>query len=143
MSDRFPFVPRLARDHPGYFKVVLSLVLVHFGLAADALGGRGIERSPGFKVIVSVLGKHTYSMTGAHIVTAILIIAGLYWRDHFVLVRYGCALSLILFNVLAVGFAFASFLYDLSYYGAIASVTLSLSSLAALKEPPVQSAVRT
>ena len=135
-------LPRLARDHPGYFKVVLSLVLVHFGLAIDAVGS-GIQRSPGFKVIVSVLGKHAYVMTLIHVFTAILLMVGLYWRNHFVLVRYGCALSLILFNVLAVGFAFASAIYGLSYYAAIASVTLSMSSLAALKEPPVQSAVRT
>lgn len=139
MADT-PLVPRLARDHPGFFKVALSLILVHVGLAVD--GAFGVHKSPSFRVISDFLGGNLWTMVVVHAVIAVLMVCGLYLRERFVLVRYGCGLSLVLFNVLAVGFIFAAVQYGLSYYSAIASVTLSLSSLAALKEPPIQLAVR-
>lgn len=135
--SRNPLVPRLARDHPGYFKVVLSLVLVHVGMAIDAFL-TGPQHSQVFRVIIEALGGSLTVLTVAHVVAAALVIAGLYWEEHFALLRYGCALSLVLFNALAVGFAVAAYTYDLSYYAAMASVTLSMSSLAAITEPPVQ-----
>lgn len=134
-------VPDLNYDHGGYFKVVASLVLIHVGLGLDSL--RDAPRhTPIFKVLNEGLHNNLWALAVLHIVIALLILVGLYWRGHFGILRVGCGASLILFNVLAVAFAAAAYTQDLSYYSAIASVTLSLSSLAAIKEPPVQSAVR-
>lgn len=135
------WLPRLAEDHPGYFKVVASLLLIHLGLALDSMQ-EGPRNSLVFKVINKTLHNQLYVLTVVHLLVTLMIVVGLYWRKEFRLVRYGCALSLVLFNALAVGFVCASYIYHLSYYAAIASVTLSLSSLAAITEPPVQTAVR-
>lgn len=140
-SDRSPLVPRLVKDHPGYFKVVLSLILIHLGLAIDSLQN-GPRHSPAFAFINSFLGDKLWVLAVVHTLVAVLVLIGLYWTRYFVLLRIGCAISLILFNVLAVAFAFAAYSLNLSYYAAIASVTLSLSSLAALQEPPIQAARR-
>ncbi len=141
VSDRKRWLPHLYYDHPGYFKVVASLVLIHLGLALDSLQD-GPHHSPIFRVLIKVLSNQLYLLTVVHGITAVLLVVGLYWRGWFSLVRYGCAISLILFNAIAVAFAASAYIYNLSYYSAIASVTLSLSSLAALKEPPVQAASR-
>jgi hypothetical protein len=140
-SNRNRFLPNLCYDHPGFFKVAVSLVLIHLGLTFDSLQP-GPRHSPGFTIINGLFGNQLWPLALIHLVIAGLVVAGMYWRGHFNLLRYGCVGSLVLFNTLAVAFAYSSYLYHLSYYAAIASVTLSLSSLAALREPPVQAAWR-
>ena len=140
-DKRKKVVPDLYYDHPGYFKVAASLVLIHFGLAIDSLR-EGPRHTVIFKVLDGVIGDKLFVLAILHAIIAVLVVMGLYWRGHFMLLRYGCALSLVLFNAIAVAFAAAAITYNLSFYAAIASVTLSLSSLAALKEPPIQAASR-
>lgn len=135
------WAPDLYCDHGGYFKVVASLILIHFGLAVDSLR-HGPRNSPSFSVLNSAFDERLWIIALLHLLIALMILTGLYWRNHFVLLRFGCGASLLLFNALAVAFAAAATIHNLSYYSAIASVTLSLSSLAALKEPPVQATRR-
>lgn len=136
-ADRRFWIPDLSYDHPGYFKVVVSLIFVHVGLALDSVL-KGPANSPVFKVLNEALDGQLWLLAAAHVVTTVLIVFGLYARKHFAIMRFGCGLSLITFNIVAACFAAASFQQNLSYYSAIASVTLSLSSLAAMKEPQYQ-----
>lgn len=138
---RHRIIPDLHYDHPGYFKVVASLLFIHIGLAADSLLD-GPGNSPVFRVLREAIGGQLWILAVLHLLIAVLTILGLYWRGHFNLLRFGCGLSLILFNVIAACFAAAALKYNLSYYSTLASVTLSLSSLAAMKEPPIQIAKR-
>lgn len=142
VGSRRKWLPDLYYDHNGYFAVVLSLILIHTGLALDSLLQNGPRHTPAFSVLNKAFHEQLWLLALIHGVIALLILIGLYWRGHFVILRYGCGFSLLLFNALAVAFAAAAYTQGLSYYSAIASVTLSLSSLATLKEPPVQAAHR-
>jgi hypothetical protein len=126
-------LPDLAYRHPGYFKVVIALILTHIALSIDSLfipAG-----SKGFAVIRDVLGNQLWALSVLHFATFALLVAGLYWRTHFQLLRFGAALSAVVFNFMAAGFAFAAVLYTTSFFGAIMCVAMSLSSVAAAKEP--------
>lgn len=135
-------IPDLAYDHPGYFKVVVSLLLIHVGLAVDSLLD-GPANSQVFQVLNDALNNQLWTLAALHVLIAVLTVIGLYWHGHFDLLRIGCGISLILFNVIAACFWAAAYKYNLSYYSALASITLSLSSLAAMREPTIQPARRT
>lgn len=128
------WAPRLAEVHPGYFKVVLALLLTHLALGIDALRVNP-DTSHAFKFVASALHGQFWILTVAHFVVFALILIGLYGKGLFHLLRFGSALSAVIFNALAVAFAFAAVDYDASFFAAILSVALSLSSIAAAKEP--------
>lgn len=130
--------PDLYYNHGGYFKIMASLILVHIGLGLDSL--QSVPRhAKTFLILNSAFDNYLWILSLIHILIAALIITGMYWRNHFTLLRFGCGVSFIFFNVLAIAFAAAAYKYHLSYYSAIASVTLSLSSFAGVKEPEIQS----
>ena len=126
-------VPRLAYMHPGYFKVVVALILTHVGLGIDALFVP--PGSKGFAVMERLLGNNLYPLSAAHWITALMLIVGLYAANQFWLVRLGSAVSAVVFNFMAAGFVAAAMTYHTSFFGAITCVALSLSSVAAAKEP--------
>lgn len=133
-------LPQLRYDHPGYFTVALALLCTHVALAIDALlPGRHSHK--GWAVINSVIDHQTAVLAVVHLMIAVLIGVGLYWRFHFA--RLGFLLSFIVFNTLGVAF-FASAVMDptTSFYATILSLSLSLSSLAAYREPRKNPAYR-
>lgn len=133
MSRRNLAMPDLSYKHPGYFKIVLSLILVHAALAIDSL--QIPENSVGFRVMEDVLGGQFWILAALHLLSLLFILIGLYARNFFFILRFGCALSAVVFNFMAAGFTAAALLYGTSYFGAITCVALSLSSIATAKEP--------
>jgi hypothetical protein len=139
-NDRRRGVPNLYYDHPGYWKVVLSLLIAHAALGIDALTRWDNAKTTAFDAFRHFIGPHLWTLGVIHILIDVAMVYGLYARGRFGFVRFGCAMSVVIFNISAAAFAVAAFQNHLSYYAAIASVALSLSSAAALYEPPVQAA---
>lgn len=126
--------PELAHTHKGYLKIVGSLILCHLALMVDSTL-TGPRSSLLFSTLQEALKGQVWLVTAIHGLSALLLIVGLYWSRMFVLVRLGAALSLFTFNALAITFLVSARDNDLSYFAAIVSVTLSLSSAAAINEP--------
>lgn len=133
MARRNPLVPRLAYQHPGYFKIVVSLILTHAALAVDSVSIPA--NSLGFSVMRKVLDDNFLILSAFHVTVLVLLTVGLYWQGHFQLLRLGSAISAVVFNFMSVGFLFAAFIYGTAYFGFITCVALSLSSVAAAREP--------
>lgn len=124
----------LAIRHPGYFKVVLSLIFVHVAFGLDALRPQAAH-SPTFAVLVEVLGGQLWIDAVLHFIIGVMIFFGLYAPGKFWILRFGSALSAVLFNASAVALASGAYITGVSYFAAISCVALSLSSIACAKEP--------
>jgi hypothetical protein len=136
-----PHLPALHRDHPGFFTVVLGLVITHIGMGVDALlPDRHV--SPIWTTMNSVVPEFWW-WSVAHFGVAVLIVVGIYGAAEtrrpgfqvFFLLRAGCLLSIVSFNAIGVSLISGALLNHLSFYPGLASVALSMASLAAFKEP--------
>jgi hypothetical protein len=125
--------PPLASHHPGYFKVVIALITTHLALSVDSLFVP--ESSPGFAIMRQLLGHSLVPLCIMHFITGMLMLVGLYWPGNFWLLRLGAALSAAVFNLMAAGFVASAVILHISLFAAIMCVAMSLSSVAAAKEP--------
>lgn len=98
------FVPALARTHPGYWRVSVSLFILHVLMAIDALLlGPTV---PFHFALVHVAPLWVFGV--AHVVCAAVFIAGLY-GGRFYLARLSFWISLSIFGLSAVIAAWGMF----------------------------------
>lgn len=139
------WIPMLARPkpvgHPGYFKVVIGLIFAHLGIGSTVL--LVPSDSVAFAVIMRMLFGSLVPLMVMHVLVSALMVFGLYGRRAFWMVRFGSALSVVTFNLMAAGFVVAALqVPPRAGIGpttlailAILAITASLSSLAAAQEP--------
>lgn len=132
--------PPLRERHPGYFKVSIALILFHIFTAVNEFAVDH-DKNHFWDYTRWSVGGHMEVWAVLHLVCVSTIIAGLYGR--FPLARFGFGLSLFIGNVFTVTgvFAVIQFRYltdppePFTFAYPIATLVISLCSLAALNEP--------
>lgn len=124
--------PRLADDHPGYFQVVLGVVLVHLALGVDVTLP---NRHSG--VVFTYLRPFTELFAILHFAIAAVIIVALYLpQERWRIARWACVASVFVFNSAALLVFAAAVVYPVvSFQLTFLYVAISLSSIAAAREP--------
>lgn len=133
-------LPPLRYTHPGYFVVALGLWITHLGLGFEAIiPGRHTDNI--WSVAQDMTGHHFWVWGIGHFATCALIL-GMYFPQRFWIARVGFLSSLVVFNLLGVSLVASSILHDnASFYTGLATISMSLTSVATFREGQVNPAM--
>jgi len=129
--------PRLKTDHPGYFLVAVQILLIHAGLGVDALINHHAQ--PQWQFVNQFVGFTGWA--AIHLGVLVAGVIGLYMHAIQVM-RAAWFASYLAFIVLGIELVVGVHEAGTSYALPILLFAASLSSLATMREDPVNPAMR-